>query len=119
MSSRFKWTDLIVAPVGLMGPFLSSWSMLGVFTFIGFMYRHVWAWAADISGCILSVLLAGLMFGFSYICPIFSGLAVSRWLLGVEKSSKAFRIAIGVLIGAACIFVWVAYLDKFMLHIDI
>jgi hypothetical protein len=108
-SSRFKWTDLIVVPVGLMGPFLGSWSLNGqdwIHEF--FNTPH---WLEGTFQYALSILYLGLQF----LSPLLLGIVISRWVFYGGRQYLLLRMLLAILVGAGCIYMWWYPLRGFLL----
>ena len=116
MSSRFKWTDLIVVPVGLMGPLVGSKVYIGTFSIVGKLcglldgLKHggVSASIGLIVSCASSVVLCvGVLLGSVpwYLGPFFAGYAIGRWVTKLP----ALKWAITILVAFTCHLIW--YVD--------
>ena len=89
-NKRFKWSDLVVVPVGLMGPFCGSWMFVGLELLTGkstamlgfFMY----GWKMGVGLDLVIGIVTSIAFGIGmlivctvwYIGPSFVGLVFVR-----------------------------------------
>jgi MFS family permease len=101
---RLKMGDIIVAPIGLVSPYLSIYILHTVTllkdAFHQRPYVHVFEQLLWLFGMV-AIYLLGWVVG-----PIYAGTVMARWLVGSEKERKAFIWAFGILIGAACFLFW-------------
>jgi hypothetical protein len=103
---RFKKTDWVVAPLTFLAPFISSVFSLGfvmLFNNLSFASRFFnGRISGDIADWFLRIISLVIMIGG----PIWFGVVISRWFVGMEKSRVVIRRTSAILAAGLCLIFW-------------
>jgi hypothetical protein len=109
-SSRFKWTDLIVVPVGLMAPLIGIYLQFLPLGLELFAEHHlpqgVIVTTVSIIVAIIECIIIFLVFGG----VLFASFKIIEWFFS-EKWSEGLRYFLVITLAVICLYLWVRYLN--------